>query len=1079
MFKEVNWDHIESGKYAVLDPLDSGNILYLSPREYVVGSKTWISNDVSVVILATPSDKRPTDDQTDDTDQPKASPRRAKLPGFEAHAKSFKARLWNMFRSPLERFISTTVASKSRKGPSGESEIEIQPAVEINDGNIVDLTLTWGNLLHFRLFGLASGRGLRSSLIEFAEHVKSIHMSQGGLTLTKRLKVYALCVKAYLAGTPYASTESLGVRIRLTHGLPKCLPASVRTAIRSKGVRPIRFWISLLFFYKGMVVKHPGPDISLIVSNPPALEPVTFGDFMRFLPDFVRLFKDVLSTHPKPSFKDVDFLCSFKSGPNGRPAQGRILDDLFAWILDLAHRNGLIPELDSSTPNPPALDALPMIISIRDMMVQARDGCENSLRTLMTSPLFCYAKEAGALHWLLEKILPLFAELERIYATPEQEESTKQLQDELSAFFGLDSEAPLDVDLSDLPGFSPYGVPDIDPALRSTLDPDGKLDPSGSKNMKKADDPKWSYVKSTRWDPNSKKGYNEVLDNDLPRWATLPSSSSNHPRLTKLAFLEEPAGKVRTIALVDWWTQQTLKPIHDWLFRLLASLPTDCTFNQEKGVKTFRPKSDAHVSSFDLKSATELIPQALYSVVLGQFLGQSVAVAWMNLLCDRWFHYDTKDGDKHSSFEPIRYRRGQPMGALSSWASMALVHHALVQFSAWRIGKYPFWDYRILGDDIVIDGLEVSDSYLATCDALQVPVSLSKSLRSTNGFFDFASQIMHGELNYSPISIREELASCTPGKRVEAAMRQVRRGLVDITSNGWFSSYLRYVVNPCVYSQVVDARNGGKLESAAKVVLLTTLGSLESPFGRMGLPGRPELSAIDYFQSLLTGIEVFSRGFNTLFGLKGIWPTAVKDLLAEALVFKAKDVRRKYLQLKPIFDQWRLVSTTGWGAMFIRPMLLGEWQFLAPLLATYNTLQRKVDSMNEWEGRFAVEADAITTIDEVSTQVGMTFGEQMTDEIILSYWDLMTEADDQLALNPEMVLGVVPEKELDHLTNPSPAKINRFLRMTARIQGWSDLVTILSASKSSPILGQPGLSDPGYLKILLETQNQGTTPVIG
>lgn len=34
----------------------------------------------------------------------------------------------------------------------------------------------------------------------------------------------------------------------------------------------------------------------------------------------------------------------------------------------------------------------------------------------------------------------------------------------------------------------------------------------------------------------------------------------------------------------------------------------------------------------------------------------------------------------------VRYSVGQPMGALSSWAMLAMVHHAIVQFSAFRAG---------------------------------------------------------------------------------------------------------------------------------------------------------------------------------------------------------------------------------------------------------------------------------------------------------------------------------------------------------------------------------------------------------
>ena len=45
LYKRVDWTVVESGKYAIVDPLDPSNVLYLSPREYLTAQKTWISND--------------------------------------------------------------------------------------------------------------------------------------------------------------------------------------------------------------------------------------------------------------------------------------------------------------------------------------------------------------------------------------------------------------------------------------------------------------------------------------------------------------------------------------------------------------------------------------------------------------------------------------------------------------------------------------------------------------------------------------------------------------------------------------------------------------------------------------------------------------------------------------------------------------------------------------------------------------------------------------------------------------------------------------------------------------------------
>jgi hypothetical protein len=54
--------------------------------------------------------------------------------------------------------------------------------------------------------------------------------------------------------------------------------------------------------------------------------------------------------------------------------------------------------------------------------------------------------------------------------------------------------------------------------------------------------------------------------------------------LSRLVLLPEPAGKVRTIGIVDYWTQRALYPLHRWMLGVLSCLPADCTFDQEGGI---------------------------------------------------------------------------------------------------------------------------------------------------------------------------------------------------------------------------------------------------------------------------------------------------------------------------------------------------------------------------------------------------------------------------------------------------------------------------------------------------------------
>jgi len=239
--------------------------------------------------------------------------------------------------------------------------------------------------------------------------------------------------------------------------------------------------------------------------------------------------------------------------------------------------------------------------------------------------------------------------------------------------------------------------------------------------------------------------------------------------LGKLGFKEEAAGKIRVFAMVDWWTQMVLSPLHDWLFSILKQLPTDGTFNQGGAVDYLIRYISEHkierVDSFDLTAATDRIPVHLQVVVLGAILGYPQADAWARLLVDRDYHLPSERPGVQSAAralpEKVRYAVGQPMGALSSWAMLAIVHHFMVQIAAKRAGHLNWFSgYAVLGDDLVIANRKVGDEYLALCLELGIGVALHKSLRSRNGSFEFAKRFVWSGNDVTPLSLLEaEVAS--------------------------------------------------------------------------------------------------------------------------------------------------------------------------------------------------------------------------------------------------------------------------------------------------------------------------------
>jgi len=270
----------------------------------------------------------------------------------------------------------------------------------------------------------------------------------------------------------------------------------------------------------------------------------------------------------------------------------------------------------------------------------------------------------------------------------------------------------------------------------------------------------------------------------LPAYNRLPHKAG-FPILGRLHAIYEAAGKIRIVAICDYFTQLVCEPIHKYLFTLLQGVPQDGTFDQQAAVDSFAKEGHTHIYSYDLKSATDLIPIELYKEVLELLFGRTLVDLWSKLLTDRWFWaplecqgkspYTTKIKRGGYQSDYIKYSRGQPMGALSSWASMALVHHALVQLAAAPYFDVWFTAYRVLGDDIIIAHDKVAARYVELCAQYGITLSLAKSLISKQGVFNFASQTFIKDVNVSTVSLKETLSASTWDRRIALAKRAIAR----------------------------------------------------------------------------------------------------------------------------------------------------------------------------------------------------------------------------------------------------------------------------------------------------------------
>jgi hypothetical protein len=217
----------------------------------------------------------------------------------------------------------------------------------------------------------------------------------------------------------------------------------------------------------------------------------------------------------------------------------------------------------------------------------------------------------------------------------------------------------------------------------------------------------------------------------------------------KLSVVYDQAGKARVVASVNWWIQSAFKGLHKSIFRFLETVPTDGTFNQKRSFDQFLEKYSSNhlMSGFDLSAATDRLPIELQKDIL--IAAGLPGNLWQDILN---FPYAAPFETIEEAPLEVRYAVGQPMGAYSSWAMLALTHHVIVHVAATNASLRLTDDvnYAVLGDDFIINNNGVAAEYLEIMSSLGVSISLGKSVIS-NRFTEFAKTLRGPGCNLSPI----------------------------------------------------------------------------------------------------------------------------------------------------------------------------------------------------------------------------------------------------------------------------------------------------------------------------------------
>jgi hypothetical protein len=106
------------------------------------------------------------------------------------------------------------------------------------------------------------------------------------------------------------------------------------------------------------------------------------------------------------------------------------------------------------------------------------------------------------------------------------------------------------------------------------------------------------------------KAETEAVTTQTPVRLHLSKNEHAVGQVGQLQFVKEPAGKLRTFAMVDIWTQSIMHPLHRLLTSILRSLPNDGTLDQNASYRRAREKSIQFGCSYgyDLSAATDRLP---------------------------------------------------------------------------------------------------------------------------------------------------------------------------------------------------------------------------------------------------------------------------------------------------------------------------------------------------------------------------------------------------------------------------------------------------------------------------------------
>jgi len=194
--------------------------------------------------------------------------------------------------------------------------------------------------------------------------------------------------------------------------------------------------------------------------------------------------------------------------------------------------------------------------------------------------------------------------------------------------------------------------------------------------------------------------------------------------------------------------------------------------------------------SLDLTNRTDRFPISFQRKVFAKFFGKVKRERWIKILVS--YPFEITGHQDCPSY--VYYKRGQPMGAYSSWAMFTATHHLILQYVK---REFPETVYAVLGDDVVIRGTEAANLYKSIMASLDVSISNMKT-HVSDDTYEFMKQWIHKGSHLTPLHLNQLIQRGQDSDQLSAFfLNHADQGWWQVSADGhsqFISDYIKKVL---------------------------------------------------------------------------------------------------------------------------------------------------------------------------------------------------------------------------------------------------------------------------------------------